>query len=270
MLARCRVLLLVSVGLLSLAPHLLLADEEKAMCTRVFDGDTIEVSVAATIEKVRLIGVDTPETVDPRKPVEFFGKEASEFTRNFVEGKKVVLRDEIGHENRDKYGRLLRYVYLEDGTFVNAETIKQGYGHAYVVFPFSRMDEFRGYERQAREKGLGLWGSTEAKGEPGKARAPTEGQLVGSSQSSKYHRPDCVWAQKITPPTWSPSRAPRKHRARDMSRARSATRRPHPKAASQGRARRWLRRRGPRRGRATRSSTSPGPAASTTAQAAVI
>src|SRR5437867_2369962 len=150
-------------GLLLFAGVDLQSKEETATVTRVIDGDTIEVSVAGVVEKVRLIGVDTPETVDPRKPVEFFGKEASGFIRNLVAGKKVVLRDELGGQDRDKYHRLLRYVYLEDGTFVNAEIIKQGYGHAYVVFPFSHMEEFRTYERQAREKGLGLWGSSETK-----------------------------------------------------------------------------------------------------------
>jgi micrococcal nuclease len=180
-------------------PSIVQAREQGATVLRAIDGDTIEIGVAGKIEKVRLIGVDTPETVDPRKPVEFFGNEASEFAGKLVEGKKVVLRDELGGQDRDKYGRLLRYVYLEDGTFVNAEIIRQGYGHAYVVFPFSHMEEFRAYEWQAREKGLGLWGSTETKAEPGRARAPTGGQIVGSSQSNKYHLPTCVWAQKISP-----------------------------------------------------------------------
>src|SRR2546426_1715640 len=186
----------LACGLLLIAGVDLLAKEESAIVIRVIDGDTIEVSVTGGVEKVRLIGVDTPETVDPRKPVEAFGKEASEFTRKLVDGKRVVLRDELGGQDRDKYGRLLRYVYLVDGTFVNAEIIKQGFGHAYVVYPFSHMEEFRTYERQAREKGLGLWGSTDVKTEPGQARAPTEAQFVGSSQSNKYHRPDCTWAKK--------------------------------------------------------------------------
>jgi micrococcal nuclease len=176
-----------------------LSKEESATVLRVIDGDTIEISIGGQTDKVRLIGVDTPETVHPNKPVEHFGKEASEFTRKLAEAKKVVLRDELGGQERDKYGRLLRYVYLEDGTFVNAEIIKQGYGHAYVLYPFSHMEEFRAYERQAREKGLGLWGSTETKAEPGQAQAPTAGPYVGSSKSNKYHRPDCVWAQKISP-----------------------------------------------------------------------
>lgn len=195
---RSRLGIFAATILLSALPSFF-AKEETATVLRVVDGDTIEVSVAGAVEKVRLIGVNTPETVHPQKPVEAFGKEASEFTRILAEGKKVVLRDELGGQDRDKYGRLLRYVYLEDGTFVNAEIIKQGYGHAYVKYPFSHMEEFRTYERQAREEGLGLWGSTETKAEPGQARAPTAGLYVGSAKSNKYHRTDCVWAQKISP-----------------------------------------------------------------------
>ena len=93
------------------------------ICTRVVDGDTIIVRIEGKEERVRLIGVDTPETVHPKKSVEYFGKEASEFTRKMVEGKKVIL--EYDWQRRDKYGRLLAYVYLEDGTLLNGEIIKQ-------------------------------------------------------------------------------------------------------------------------------------------------
>jgi micrococcal nuclease len=125
------------------------------LCTRVIDGDTIIVNIEGKKEKVRLIGVDTPETVHPNKPVEYFGKEASEFTKKMVEGKKVRL--EYDWQKRDKYGRLLAYVFLTDGTFLNAEIIKQGYGFAYTKYPFKYLDEFRRYEREARENGRGLW-----------------------------------------------------------------------------------------------------------------
>ena len=120
--------------------------------TRVIDGDTI---VLDGYERVRLIGVDTPETVHPTKPVERFGKEASAFTRRMVEGKKVRL--EYDQDTKDRYGRTLAYVYLEDDTFLNAEIIKQGYGFAYTKYPFKYMEEFREYQREAREEGRGLW-----------------------------------------------------------------------------------------------------------------
>ena len=119
---------------------------------RVVDGDTLLLD---RNERVRLIGVDTPETVDPRRPVERFGKEASDFTKRMAEGKKVRL--EYDQDRRDRFGRTLAYVYLEDGTFLNAEIVKQGYGHAYTQFPFKYLKEFRGYEREAREAQRGLW-----------------------------------------------------------------------------------------------------------------
>ena len=134
----------------------LLSAQDFYLCTRVIDGDTIIVEIDSKQERVRLIGVDTPETVHPNKPVEYFGKEASEFTKRMVEGKEVRL--EFDWQRRDKYGRLLAYVYLQDGTFLNAEIIKQGYGFAYTRFPFKYLEEFRSYERGARENGRGLWG----------------------------------------------------------------------------------------------------------------
>ncbi|MFQ5840903.1 MAG: thermonuclease family protein [Thermodesulfobacteriota bacterium] len=126
--------------------------------TRVIDGDTLLLSNG---ERVRLIGVDTPELHHPLKPVQYFAKEASEFTRKMVKGKGVRL--EYDWQNRDRYGRLLAYVYLEDGTFLNAEIIKQGYGFAYTKYPFRYTEEFRKYEREARENGRGLWKHKERK-----------------------------------------------------------------------------------------------------------
>ena len=98
---------------------------------RVVDGDTI---VVRGVGRVRLIGVDTPETVDPRRPVEFFGREASAFTKRLLEGQRVRL--EYDRERADRYGRTLAYVYLRDGMLANAEIIRLGYGHAYTRFPF--------------------------------------------------------------------------------------------------------------------------------------
>lgn len=125
------------------------------LCTRVIDGDTIVVKIDGIQEKVRLIGVDTPETVHPSKPVEYFGKEASGFTKRMVEGKQVKI--EYDWQRKDKYGRTLAYVYLEDGFFLNAEIIKQGYGFAYTKYPFKYLEQFRQYEREARENKRGLW-----------------------------------------------------------------------------------------------------------------
>ena len=121
--------------------------------TRVVDGDTLLLSNG---ERVRLIGVDTPETVHPTKPVQYFGKEASAFTKKEIEGQTIRL--EYDQQRQDKYGRTLAYVYRSsDDFFLNAEIIKQGYGHAYTRFPFKYLDEFRSYEKEAREQRRGLW-----------------------------------------------------------------------------------------------------------------
>ena len=119
---------------------------------RVIDGDTLLLNNG---DKVRLIGADTPETKHPKKPVQYFGMEAYQFTKQMVEGKAVRL--EYDWQRRDRYRRLLAYVYLMDGTFLNAEIIKQGYGFAYTRYPFKYMEEFRLYEREAREKKRGMW-----------------------------------------------------------------------------------------------------------------
>lgn len=122
---------------------------------RVVDGDTLVVLLDGKREKVRLLGLDAPESVHPQKPVERFGKEASAFTRKMLFGKDVTL--EYAGRKRDRYGRLLAYVWLE-GRLVNLEIIRAGYGFAPLKYPHPRMEEFRRAEREAREKGRGLWG----------------------------------------------------------------------------------------------------------------
>lgn len=119
---------------------------------RVIDGDTL---LLMNGERVRLIGVDTPETKHPQKRVEYFGREAYLFTKQMVDGKEARL--EFEKKKKDRYGRLLAYVYLSDGIFLNAEIIKEGYGFAYTRFPFKYMEEFRRFEREARENRKGMW-----------------------------------------------------------------------------------------------------------------
>jgi endonuclease YncB( thermonuclease family) len=130
------------------APHI-----QIVKVSHVIDGDTLALDSG---EDVRLIGVDTPETKHPKKPVERFGKEATAFTKQLVEGQEVRLA--YGQQRRDKYDRTLAYVYLLDGTFLNAEIIRQGYRFAYTRFPFKYLEEFRRLEREAREAKRGLWG----------------------------------------------------------------------------------------------------------------
>lgn len=121
------------------------------------DGDTISVDMNGKTERVRMIGVDTPETHDPRKAVECFGQAASAYTKRLIGAGAVRLEADSLSTNRDRYDRLLRYVYTSDNKLVEAELIRNGYAFAYVSFPFSKLDEFRAYEKEAREANRGLW-----------------------------------------------------------------------------------------------------------------
>lgn len=118
---------------------------------QVVDGDTL---VLAGGDRVRLIGVDTPETKHPDVPVQRFGKEASAFTRKWLEGR--IVRLEFGPDPRDKYGRLLAYVRIDDVDF-NREIIRRGYAVATTRFEHSRQDDYLLAEREARARRYGLW-----------------------------------------------------------------------------------------------------------------
>lgn len=123
------------------------------------DGDTVEVDMNGTPEKVRLIGVDTPETHKPKTPVQCYGVIASDYTKSHTEHKNVRLESDPINQDRDRYGRLLRYVYLDDGTLWNAELVRLGYGRALTTFPFTKKEEFKAYEKEAKDNNRGLWAS---------------------------------------------------------------------------------------------------------------
>ena len=133
-------------------------------CVRVIDGDTVLLDGD---ERVRLIGVDTPELHREGTPVQYFARQASAFTRGLAQGRRVRL--EYDRERQDKYGRTLGYVYLEDGTFLNLEIVRRGYGFAYTRHPVRHLDEFRAAERAARREGAVLWGEPDS---IGKAAGP--------------------------------------------------------------------------------------------------
>jgi endonuclease YncB( thermonuclease family) len=121
------------------------------------DGDTIVVDMSGKKETIRFIGVDTPEVHDPRKPIQCFGKAASAHTKQLIGENRVRLEADPTNSNRDRYNRLLRYVYLPDGTLVNKKIIADGYGFALTAFPFEKMEEFRQAQKEAREGNRGLW-----------------------------------------------------------------------------------------------------------------
>ena len=125
--------------------------------THVSDGDTFAVKIAGKTETVRMIGIDTPETKDPRVQVQCFGLAASQKTHQLLDGKTVRLEADAASGDRDKYQRLLRYAYLGDGTFINQYLVEQGYAFAYTLFPNGKLNDFRQWEREARTNNRGLW-----------------------------------------------------------------------------------------------------------------
>jgi len=134
-----------------------------ARVVRAVDGDTIVVSRdgGRTEERVRYIGVDTPETVKPDTPVQCFGKRASAFNHRLVDGREVRLV--LDAEARDRFGRLLAYVYrTDDGRFVNAELMRGGYARTLTIAPNVRhAGQFRTLAAEARRAGRGLWSACE-------------------------------------------------------------------------------------------------------------
>ena len=128
-----------------------------AAVTRVVDGDTIRVQIDGEEYRVRYIGIDTPETVDPRRPVGCFGKEASERNRQLVGGQTVGLEKDVSET--DSFDRLLRYVWIED-RMVNATLVEEGYALASTYPPDVRYSgRFAALQTEARERARGLWGA---------------------------------------------------------------------------------------------------------------
>ncbi len=120
---------------------------------RIVDGDTIELENG---EKVRYIGINTPESVKTNTPIQCMAKEASARNKELVEGKLIRLEKDVS--DRDRYGRLLRYIYLEDGTFVNDILVREGYARALTFPPdVAFAENFKQSEREAREAQRGLW-----------------------------------------------------------------------------------------------------------------
>jgi micrococcal nuclease len=153
--------LLVAVALLVLRPW----EEGRssgptsapALVTRVVDGDTVEARIGDAVEDVRLIGVDTPETVKPGAGVECFGPAASSFTHRLLEGRRVRLV--FGVEQRDAYGRLLAYAYLGN-RFVNSTLVRRGLARTLTIPPNDRFaPRLRRLELRAARAGRGLWGA---------------------------------------------------------------------------------------------------------------
>ena len=126
---------------------------------RFVDGDTIVVNMNGHTEKVRFIGVDTPETHKPNTPVQCYGPAAAAYTKSTIGRQRVRLVSDPLSTDRDRYGRLLRYVYLPDGTDVNEQLVQTGHGFYYPYFPFTQSERFAADEQAAKQLRQGLWAS---------------------------------------------------------------------------------------------------------------
>jgi micrococcal nuclease len=129
----------------------------RGVVERVVDGDTVIVRAGGGEERVRLLGIDTPETVDPDRPVGCFGPQASAYAKHLLTGQSVSLV--YDRELHDRYDRLLAYVYLR-GVFVNARLVELGYARTLSIPPnTAHAGELAGLERRAALAGRGLWGA---------------------------------------------------------------------------------------------------------------
>ncbi len=133
--------------------------QERGVVAKVVDGDTIELESGET---VRYIGIDTPETSPPLTAIECFGPEATEYNRKLLEGKEIVLKRDI--KNKDKFGRILRYVYIDD-IFVNLKLVEEGYARDLHVLPnVSYSRQFEKAEKRSFAEKRGLWNENSCNG----------------------------------------------------------------------------------------------------------
>lgn len=184
--------------------------------TRVVDGDTLEVMLDGRLERIRLIGVDTPEFYESDKlhrdaartgrdeaTIRALGKRASDFTKSLVHaGDRVQL--EYDQQRRDRYKRLLAFVWLPNGQMLNEVIVCEGYANAYTRYPFRQdyLERFRACERQAREAGKGLWAeeSTPPASAPAvQSNSAQEDEIRGNRRSKVYHLPRCPSYNQVSP-----------------------------------------------------------------------
>jgi len=173
----------------------------------VVDGDTVKININGKVETFRLIGLDTPETVDPRKDVQCFGVEASNKAKELLTGKKVRIETDSSQGTYDKYNRSLGYIYLESGLFYNKYMIEQGYAHEYTYgTPYKYQAEFKTAQKSAQTNKLGFWATNTCNGNTTTSAtvttpetAPTSGATgsctikgnIGSTKEKIYHMVGC-------------------------------------------------------------------------------
>jgi endonuclease YncB( thermonuclease family) len=197
----------------------------KVKVLRVVDGDTIHVLLNNKDVTIRMIGIDTPETVDPRKPVQCFGKEASNHARQLLDGTTVYLEQDTSQGDYDKYNRLLSYIWMADGRLFNQVMIAEGYAFEYTYnLPYNYQAQFKSAQRNAQNQQIGLWSPNTCNGLHGAIVATATaipiisgggssnggssttmdadsapclvGQIKGNRRSMIYHVPDGAFYAK--------------------------------------------------------------------------
>jgi len=191
------ILALLIIILLSIftCPEKSMIASEHYRVVRVVDGDTFIAHIDGEDIRIRLIGVDTPESVHPNKDVEYFGIEASDFLKKMLSGERVFFKYDQNYSatnHKDRYGRMLAYAYrASDSLFVNAEILRQGYGHAYTNYPFTFLEDFLKLKRDARMQKRGLWADESP------ATIPVSDNLVWFNPGNKkYHRESCRYLKE--------------------------------------------------------------------------
>jgi endonuclease YncB( thermonuclease family) len=166
------------LGIENLAPQLIdggyqiLGEKDPSLYTvsEVVDGDTVVVTQLGKTQRVRLIGIDTPEKNHPEKLVQCFAREATAHLESLIQYERVRLVADPEGDNIDRYDRLLRYIYTTNGELINRQMIEDGYAFAYLSFPFSYMEEFADSQNKAREAKRGLWDKCEIEVRGGQAQ----------------------------------------------------------------------------------------------------
>jgi len=180
--------------------------------TQVVDGDTVKININESIVTLRLIGMDTPETVDPRKEVQCFGIEASNKAKELLSNQKVRIEKDSSQGELDKYGRTLAYVYLENGVFFNKYMIEQGYAHEYTYdVPYKYQNDFKLAQKSAQDNLRGLWSPDTCNGDTTSApTADPQPAVVDSGNpyytssyySAKYYYPEACDGWKSLSPKY--------------------------------------------------------------------
>ncbi len=171
------------------------ADLPRGTVVHVVDGDTLDVDLAGTVERVRLIGIDTPETVKPNSPVECFGREASAFAKQLLDGQAVSIEADPSQDTRDRYGRLLAFIWLDDGRLSNLELVAGGYAYEYTYDqPYAYQQQFKQAQQDAQAAQRGLWSPATCAGVHGPVgaaiSAPTSSSGVSHTSVDCAPKPD--------------------------------------------------------------------------------